>query len=69
MTDCGSPTTPGNGSVVLAEPGITTYGVSATQRCNIGYELTGVANITCTADGNWSDPAVTCTIKGKWSRI
>ena len=62
--DCGSLTTPGNGSVQLTVAGTTTYGATATQSCNTGFDLTGVTTITCGADGNWSDPAITCTIKG-----
>ena len=48
----------------MTEDGITSYGASAFQSCHVGYDLTGVTNITCGADGNWSNPAVTCTIKG-----
>ena len=62
--DCGPPIVPDNGSVELTDDGVTTYDASATQSCQIGYNLSGVVNITCGADGNWSDPAVTCTIKG-----
>ena len=52
------------GSVLLANAGITTYGAVATQLCDIGYNIQGEVNITCTADGNWSDPVATCKIKG-----
>ena len=62
--DCGLPTCPGNGTIELTDAGTTTYGATATQTCYIGFDLTGVANITCGADGNWSSPAVTCIIKG-----
>ena len=62
--DCGSPTSPGNGTIELIDAGKTTYGTTATQSCNIGFDLTGVANITCGADGHWSSPVVTCIIKG-----
>ena len=53
-----------NGSVLLADAGLTTYGAVATQFCDIGYNLQGEINITCTADGNWSDPVAICQIKG-----
>ena len=62
--DCGSPTSPVNGTIELTDVGTTTYGATATQSCNIGFDLTGVTNITCRADGSWGDAAVTCTIKG-----
>ena len=45
------------------DAGATPYVTTATQSCNIGFDLTGVANISCGADGNWSSPAVTCIIK------
>ena len=63
-TDCHLPASPGNGTVVLTDAGTTTYGSTATQSCNTGFDLIGVTNITCGADGNWSNPTVTCTIKG-----
>ena len=63
-SDCGSPINPDNGTVILTEAGITTFGADATQSCNIGYDVIGIANITCGADGNWNGSAVTCTIKG-----
>ena len=53
-----------NGSVLLADAGITTYGAVATQFCDIGYNLQGEVNIMCTADGNWSDSVAICKIKG-----
>ena len=62
--DCGLPTSPDNGTIELIDAGTTTYGTTATQSCDIGFDLTGVANITCGADGNWSNQAVTCIIKG-----
>ena len=64
FSDCGSPNSPVNGSVLLADAGMTTYGAVATQFCDIGYNLQGEVNITCTADGNWSDPVAICQIKG-----
>ena len=29
-------------------------------RCNTGYQLTGPASLTCTADGEWSDSPPQC---------
>ena len=63
-SDCGPPTVSDNVTVVLTDAGITTYGASASQSCDVGFDLSGVANITCKADGNWSDPVITCIIKG-----
>ena len=62
--DCGLPTSLGNGTIELTDAGTTTYGAFATQSCNFGFDLDGVVNINCGADGNWSDPDVMCIIKG-----
>ena len=48
----------------LTPVGITTYGATATQTCNVGYEPNGTAVISCGSDGSWSDIPVTCTLKG-----
>ena len=61
--NCDSPIIPDNGTVELTDDGMTSYGASAVQFCHIGYDLTGVTNMTRGADGNWSDLDVTCTIK------
>ena len=53
-----------NGSVLLADAGITTYGAFATKLCDLGYNIQGEVNITCTEDGNWSDSVAICKIKG-----
>ena len=58
-----------NGSVLLADAGITTYGAVATHLCDLGYNLQGEINITCTADGNWSDSVAICKIKGKLQNV
>ena len=44
--------------------GVTTYGASATQSCNTGYDLSGTVVIFCGTDGSWSAPPVTCTLEG-----
>ena len=62
IVDCGDPPTPSNGKVMTA--GVTTYGASATQSCNTGYDLSGTAAISCGADGSWSASPVACTLKG-----
>ena len=63
FADCHSPASPRNGTVELADAGTTTYGSTAIQSCNTGFDLIGVTNITCGADGKWSNPSVTCTLK------
>ena len=64
IVDCGEPTTPASGKVTLTHAGVTTYGATATQRCNPGYDLSGSASISCGTDGSWSASPVTCTLKG-----
>ena len=50
--------------------GIATFGASATQSCNTGYDLIGTAAIPCGADGSWrSASPVTCTLKCMYIRI
>ena len=63
-TDCGLPPSPLNGAVILTAYNVTTYGSSATQSCNIGYDLAGDVNISCGSDGNWSHQPVSCTLTG-----
>ena len=64
VVDCGEPTTPASGKVTLTQAGVTTFGATATQSCNPGYDLSGSAGISCGADGSWSASPVTCTLKG-----
>ena len=63
-TDCELPPIPANGTVILTDYNVTTYSSSATQSCNIGYDLNGAVNISCGSDGNWSHPPVSCTLTG-----
>ena len=64
VTDCGKPTSPANGTITLEMSNVTTYGVSANQSCDVGYELNGTTTITCTENGTWSASPVICTMKG-----
>ena len=63
VTDCGFPTSPANGTIILEKSNVTTYGASANQTCDVGYDLNGIITISCTADGNWSASTVICTMK------
>ena len=56
--DCGNLTDPANGQVNHTAG--TTYGQTATYRCNTGYNLVGDSTCTCQATGNWSGSAPTC---------
>ena len=66
IADCGTPTAPENGNVSLIE-GNTKYQAVATQECDLGYTISGSANIECLASASWSAGPVTCTIKGTYN--
>ena len=58
VVDCGNLTDPANGQVTLTAG--TTFGLTATYRCNTGYTLVGDSTRTCQVTGNWSGSAPTC---------
>jgi len=57
--DCGPPTPPSHGS---ADAPDTTFGASATYRCDAGYDLVGDMTRTCQADGSWSGTTPMCLL-------
>lgn len=57
LEDCGSLTSPTNGTVSVPSTG---YGATAAYSCSSGYSLSGAATRTCQSDGTWSDTAPTC---------
>ena len=38
------------------------YGTVVSFQCNVGFELSGKANITCEADNNWDNNIPMCTL-------
>lgn len=48
---------PTNGEVDLSG---STYQSTADYSCIVGYQLSGVALVTCEASGEWSDPPPQC---------
>ena len=56
--DCGSLYDPANGQIDHTAG--TTFGQTATYRCNTGYHLVGDSTHTCQATGNWSGSVPTC---------
>ena len=54
---CGVLTNPANGQV--GQTG-TTFGQTATYKCNTGYNMVGSSTRTCQAMGVWSGSAPTC---------
>ena len=56
--DCGTLTNPANGQVSYS--GRTTFGQTATYRCNSGYNLVGGSSRTCQATRRWSGSTPTC---------
>ena len=57
-SDCGSLTTPSNGSVTTSD-GVTT-GDSATYSCDPGYQLSGVTTRQCLENEGWNGTQPTC---------
>ena len=59
---CANITSPTNGTVVVATYAV---GSNATYRCNRGFELSGLRNRTCFANGTWSglEPICNCMFK------
>ncbi|MBU6161612.1 MAG: hypothetical protein KGO50_10850 [Myxococcales bacterium] len=55
---CGTPSPLAFGAV--STPSGNEFGALATYSCNAGYELAGLANITCQADGQWSPTLASC---------
>ena len=60
--DCGDPVVPNHGTVTLTN-GLTTVGATAHQACNTGYDISGIADISCGASGSWNAAPVTCSLK------
>ncbi|XP_035690034.1 P-selectin-like [Branchiostoma floridae] len=56
IVQCPIQTPPDNGGMT----GSNNYQDIVQFTCNSGYEMTGVASITCQADGTWSNSAPTC---------
>jgi hypothetical protein len=50
---------PANGNVDISS-GTSSYGIMASYTCDGGFELNGVLQRTCQADGTWSLSAPTC---------
>ena len=55
---CGVLTNPANGQV--GQTGTSTFGQTATYKCNTGYNMVGSSTRTCQATGVWSGSAPTC---------
>ena len=48
----------------MLNDGVTTYGATATQECDPGYDLSGKSSIACGMNGSWSAQPVACSLKG-----
>ena len=60
LVDCGTLTTPVQGTVSLTA---TTVGSVAVYACNLGFTLSGDATRICQATGMWSGQQPTCSSK------
>ena len=68
VADCGSPPVPENGTTKLNSLNQTTFGSTANQSCNIGFNISGKRTVECLSNGNFSESLVcnligNCTIK------
>ena len=61
IVDCGNHTLQ-NGRFITANG--TTFGQVGRQECNIGFDLIGEQNLTCTVNG-WSNTSAYCKIIGR----
>ena len=64
VVECDTLTDPVSGQV--SHPTGTTFGQTATYRCDTGYNLVGNNTRTCQADGMWSGSAPTCQGTSVW---
>ena len=71
ILDCGTPPTLTHGSVDPDVVGVTTYGATATQVCNIGYSHSSsqATSLSCLATGIWQPVTITCLIKGESKQL
>ena len=63
-TNCGSLTSPANGSVDLSEG--TLVNASVSYSCDEGFNLRGVDSRTCLSSGNWTGSEPECISKYRY---
>ncbi|NXL96219.1 CR1 protein, partial [Alectura lathami] len=59
---CSQPPAIANGRHSGQGRAVFTSGMSVSYACDPGYVLVGEAQLNCTADGAWSDPAPRCEV-------
>ena len=60
---CNNPPVPDNATISMQSNSNFSFGSVVQFQCNVvGYEFVGYANITCEADGNWTNPLPVCTL-------
>ena len=64
VVECDTLTDPVSGQV--SHPTGTTFGQTATYRCDTGYNLVGNNTRTCQATGVWSGSTPTCQGTSMW---
>ena len=60
VINCGDPGSPSNGNSQVSG---STFGSTVNHTCNEGYELNGVNERECLANGSWSAPLPSCDSK------
>ena len=59
---CNNPPVPDNATISMQSNSNFSFGSVVQFQCNVGYELVGYENITCEANGNWTNPLPVCTL-------
>ena len=63
VVDCGSPPVPKNGTTELVSSNQTTFGSTAYQSCNTGFNISGKGTVKCLSSGHWSESSI-CNLIG-----
>ena len=66
VADCGHPPVLANGTTELNSSNQTTFGSTAYQSCNTGFNISGEGTIECLSSGYWSESSV-CNLIGNCS--
>ena len=63
VAECGHPSDLANGTTELNSSNQTTFGSTAYQSCNTGFNISGKGTVECLSSGHWSESSV-CNLIG-----
>ena len=66
VADCGHPPVLANGTTELNSYNQTTFGSTAYQSCNTGFNISGKGTVECLSSGHWSESSV-CNLIGNYT--